>query len=224
MQQQIEMHFLFNLDKLKKYNLEYNLKLSEFCVERPVFATVLNLIILLIGILCLTLLNLRYQPKVFKPGLTVVTNYPGASAQVVEKSVTDVLEDSLAGIANLDVMNSRTKNSMSFIKLKFKELDQTQFVTAQSAVIRAISSVSRRLPKFTPTIRTGSDEDQILSYGFSSDRMSPREITDYLQNSVNNLISKIPGVGEVTIMGPQSALVIAVDPNKLAHYDLTFRS
>ena len=199
------------------------MKLSEFCVERPVFATVLNLLILLIGILCLTLLNLRYQPKVFKPGLTVVTNYPGASAQVVEKSVTDVLEDSLAGIANLDVMNSRTKNSMSFIKLKFKELDQTQFVTAQSAVIRAISSVSRRLPEnVTPTIRTGSDEDQILSYGFSSDRMSPREITDYLQNSVNNLISKIPGVGEVAIRGPQSALVVAVDPNKLAHYDLTF--
>jgi multidrug efflux pump len=199
------------------------LKLAEFCVEKPVFATVLNLIILLVGILCLTLLNVRYQPKVFKPGLTVVTNYPGASAQVVEKSVTDVLEDSLAGIANLDVMNSRTKNSMSFIKLKFKELDQTQFVTAQSAVIRAISSVSRKLPEnVTPTIRTGSDENQILFYGFSSNRMNTREITDYLQNNVNNLISKIPGVGEVTIMGPQSALVIAVDPNKLAHYNLTF--
>ena len=187
------------------------------------FATVLNLIILLLGFLCCTLLPLRYQPKIFSPGLYIMTQYPGASAEVVEKAITDKLEENLATIPNLDTMKSRSLNGRSNISLKFKDISQNDFLTVQSRVLQAISEASRKLPNnVVPKVLSGGDNDnQIYLYGFSSKVMSPREVTDYLQNNVVNMLSKIPGVSQAEVWGPAGAVRVNIKPNQLARYNIT---
>ena len=199
------------------------MRLPVLSIEKPVFATVLNLIILLLGILCCILLPLRYQPKVFSPSMFIMTQYPGASAEVVEKAITDKLEESLATVPNLDTMKSFSLNGRSHISLKFKDISQTDFLTVQSRVLQAIAETSRDLPdNITPKVRSGGDDDtQIYFYGFSSKIMSPRVITDYLNNNIVKMLSKIPGVSQADVFGPSSAVRVNIKPNQLARYNIT---
>tara|TARA_A100001015_G_scaffold320602_1_gene447588 strand:- start:1342 stop:3117 length:1776 start_codon:yes stop_codon:yes gene_type:complete len=199
------------------------MRLPVLSIEKPVFATVLNLIILLLGFLCCILLPLRYQPKIFSPGLIIITQYPGASAEVVEKAITDKLEANLATVPNLDTMKSNSSNGSSRIILKFKDISQSDFLTVQSRVLQAIAETSRNLPNnVVPKVRSGGDNDnQIYLYGFSSKVMSPREVTDYLQNNVVNMLSKIPGVSQAEVWGPAGAVRVNIKPNQLARYNIT---
>ena len=89
------------------------MQLPEICIKRPVFATVLSLIILLIGLISYTRLSVREYPRIDEPVVTVQTKYTGASAEVVESQITKILEDSLAGIEGVDVMTSVSRSETS---------------------------------------------------------------------------------------------------------------
>ena len=94
--------------------------LPEICIRRPVFATVLSILVLLVGMIGYSRLSVREYPRIDEPVVTVETRYVGASAEVVESQITKVLEDSLAGIEGVDVMTSTSRSETSQITVRFK--------------------------------------------------------------------------------------------------------
>src|SRR5205823_8061977 len=95
------------------------MQLPEICIKRPVLATVLSLIILLVGMISYTRLAVREYPRIDEPVVSVVTTYRGASAEVVESQITKTLEDSLAGIEGVDIMTSQSRSERSQINVRF---------------------------------------------------------------------------------------------------------
>ncbi|HLT26503.1 MAG TPA: efflux RND transporter permease subunit, partial [Zeimonas sp.] len=96
------------------------MRLSDVCIRRPVFATVLSLVILLLGLVSYSRLQVREYPKIDEPTVTVSTNYLGASADIVESQVTKPLEDSIAGIEGVDVLTSISRPERSQITVRFR--------------------------------------------------------------------------------------------------------
>src|SRR5690625_7950164 len=93
--------------------------ISEFCIRRPVFATVLSLLIVLIGLVSYDRLTIREYPEIDEPVVSVITTYKGASPDVMESQLTKPLEDQLSGIEEVDVMNYRSRSESSIINIKF---------------------------------------------------------------------------------------------------------
>jgi multidrug efflux pump len=197
--------------------------LSDLCIRRPVFATVLSLIIVLLGIAAYERLPVREYPNIDPPAVSVRTEYPGASPEIMETQVTQVLEDSLAGIEGIDYMFSVSRQETSYISVRF-ELARDADVAA-SDVRDRVSRVRDRLPDEIeePIVQKAeADAEPIIYLSFSSDRHSPLELTDYADRYVKNQIQTLPGVAEVQIFGERRyAMRIWLDPLKLAAYDLT---
>src|ERR671918_826041 len=197
--------------------------LSDLCIRRPVFATVLSLIIVLLWIAAYERLPVREYPNIDPPAVSVRTEYPGASAEIIETQVTQVLEDSLAGIEGIDYMFSVSRQETSYISVRF-ELDRARDVAGGDG--RARPSGVRAHPPDEIEERTiqkaEADAEPIIYLSFSSDRHSPLELTDYADRYVKNQIQTLPGVAEVQIFGERRyAMRIWLDPLKLAGYDLT---
>ncbi|MDR2881744.1 MAG: efflux RND transporter permease subunit, partial [Azoarcus sp.] len=118
--------------------------ISELCIRRPVFATVLSLVLLLIGLMSFSRLSVREYPNIDEPIVTVSTTYTGASAEIIESRVTKPLEDSLAGIEGVDVLSSISRSENSQITVRFRiERDAD---SAASDVRDRVSRVRQRLP------------------------------------------------------------------------------
>jgi multidrug efflux pump len=101
------------------------MSLFEICIRRPVFATVLSLVIVLLGVVSYTKLTVREYPNVDEPVVSVQTRYPGASAKIAETQVTQILEGSIAGIPGIDVIDSFSRSEESRISVRFRpEVDQ----------------------------------------------------------------------------------------------------
>jgi multidrug efflux pump len=176
--------------------------LSDLCIRRPVFATVLSLLIVLIGLVSYDRLTVREYPNIDPPVVTVETTYPGASAEIIETQVSQVLEDSLAGIEGIDVISSISRQEQSQITIKFN-LDRDPDVAA-SDVRDRVSRVRGNLPDEIeePVIqKVEADAQPFLYMAFSSDRHSPLEITDYADRYVKDQLQTLPGVAEVRILG-----------------------
>ena len=120
------------------------MSLSEFCIRRPVFATVLSLILLLIGFVAYERLTVREYPKVDEPIVSVTTSYPGASAVLMESQITQVLEGSIAGIEGIDIIESSSRAESSRITVRFRS--DVDIDAAASDVRDRVSRVRRDLP------------------------------------------------------------------------------
>ncbi len=197
--------------------------ISDLCIRRPVFATVLSLIIVLVGIVAYDRLSVREYPNIDPPVVTVETRYPGANAEIIESQVTQVLEDSLAGIEGIDVMTSISRQEQSQITVRFT-LDRDADVAA-SDVRDRVGRVRGRLPTEIdePIIqKVEADAQPVIYLAFASDRHSPLEITDYADRYVKDQLQTLPGVAEVRILGERRySMRIWLDPLKLGAYDLT---
>src|SRR5687768_147418 len=153
----------------------------EFCIRRPVFATVLSLVLVLLGVVSYGRLTVREFPNVDEPVVSVSITYPGASAAIVESQVTQVLEGSIAGIEGIDVLESTSRAETSRITVRFR-LDRDQDVAA-SDVRDRVSRVRGRLPDEIqePIIaKVEADAQAVMYLVFRSTRMSPLEITDFV--------------------------------------------
>ena len=95
------------------------MRISEICIKRPVFATVLSLVLVLIGAVSYQRLTVREYPSVDEPVVSVVTRYPGASARIIESQITQVLEGSIAGIEGIDILSSTSRAESSRITVRF---------------------------------------------------------------------------------------------------------
>ena len=199
--------------------------LFEFCIRRPVFATVLSLVLILLGIVSYSRLTVREYPNVDEPVVSVSTSYPGASATIIESQVTQILEGSIAGIAGIDVLESTSRAETSRITIRFNSNVDPD--VAASDVRDRVSRVQRRLPPEVdqPTIaKVEADAQAIMYLVFTSERMSALEITDYVDRFVIDRLKNLTGVADVTIFGERRyAMRIWIDRERLAAFDLTIQ-
>jgi multidrug efflux pump len=197
--------------------------LSELCIRRPVLATVLNLVVVLLGIVCYQRLPVREYPKIDEPVVTVETKYRGASAEIIESRVSKVLEDSLAGIEGVDVLTSISRAESSQITVRFR-LERNPDAAA-SDVRDRVARVRGRLPDDIeePVIaKVEADANPIIWLAFSSDRYSPLEVSDFASRLVKTRLQTLPGAADVRVFGERRySMRIWLDHNKLAAYRLT---
>ncbi|MFO7446601.1 MAG: efflux RND transporter permease subunit [Ignavibacteriaceae bacterium] len=199
------------------------MKLSEISIKRPVFATVMSLTILLFGIISFTQLPVREYPDIDPPIISVVSLYRGASANVVETEITDVLEEQFATLEGVKTISSSSREGGSVITIEF-ELDQ-DVNEAANEVRDRVSRIRGTLPLEIedPVIsKVDANAQAIVWLGLSSDEHSTLEISDFADRILKERIQRISGVGSVIIGGERRyAMRVWLDPLRMAAHDLT---
>ncbi len=199
------------------------MRLSDISIERPVFATVMSLLLIVLGLMSYTRLTLRELPAIDPPVVSVDVTYPGASAGVVETRITQVLEDALAGIEGIESLQSRSVNGRSSVTIEFT-LDR-DIEAAANDVRDAVSRVAGRLPEEAdpPEVqKADSDSEVILWLNMSSTGMDTLQLTDYADRYVVDRLSALNGVSQVRVGGQQRyAMRIWLDRDALAARGLT---
>ena len=199
------------------------MNLSELSIRRPVFATVVSLLLIVLGVIAYTRLTLRELPAIDPPVVSVEVDYPGASAAVVETRVTQILEDSLSGIEGVETIDSRSRNGESSISIEFSLSRDIE--AAANDVRDAVSRVVDRMPPEAdpPEIeKAESDSEVILWLNMRSTRMDTLQLTDYAYRYVLDRLSALEGVAQVRIGGSQRyAMRIWLDSSALAARGLT---
>lgn len=199
------------------------MQITETSIRRPVFATVLSLLIVLIGMVSFYTLTVREYPQIDEPVVTVRVNYAGASAEVIETQVAKPLEDSIAGIDSVDVISSISRAEQAQITVRFllaKDPD-----TAAAEVRDRVSRVRNRLPDEIdePVIaKVEADAFPVLWLAFSSDSRNQLEINDLMIRIAKPRLQTVPGVADTPIYGSRDyAMRIWLEPQRLAAYGLT---
>ncbi|MFN0190915.1 MAG: efflux RND transporter permease subunit, partial [Aestuariivirga sp.] len=199
------------------------MSLPEFCIRRPVFATVLSLVLVLVGLMAYSRLTTREYPNIDEPQVSVATSYSGASAEIVETQVTQVLEGSLAGIEGIDTIESTSRAESSRITIRFRS---TVNVDAATSDVRdRVSRVRRGLPDEIdePTIsKVEADAQPIIFLVMRSSTMNAAELTDYIDRFVADRFRNLDGVADVTVNGERRyAMRVWLEPERLAGLGVT---
>jgi multidrug efflux pump len=197
--------------------------LPELAIKRPVLATVMSLLIILVGVISFLRLTVREYPKIDTPVVSVRTVYQGASAQVIESQVTQVLEDSISGIEGVRTLKSVSREETSQITVEF--LSDRDPDAAANDVRDRVSRVRGRLPEEVdePIIaKVEADAQAIMWLRLNSDKHGALEISDYADRYIADRLKTLPGVASVIIGGERRyAMRIWLDRERLAGYGLT---
>jgi len=197
--------------------------LPEICIKRPVFATVLSLVILLVGLISYQRLSVREYPRIDEPVVSVNTTYRGASAEVVESQVTKVLEDSLSGIEGVEIMTSQSRSERSNINVRFR---LTRDPDSAAADVRdKVARVRARLPEAVdePVIaKVEADAFPVMYISVQAGSLTPLQVSDYVARYIKPRLSVLPGAADVRIFGErQVSMRVNLDRTRLAGYRLT---
>ncbi|WP_300427733.1 efflux RND transporter permease subunit, partial [uncultured Thalassolituus sp.] len=199
------------------------MKIAELSIRRPVLATVMNLLLILVGIIAYQTLPVREYPNIDVPVVSVETAYAGANASIIETQVTQILEDSLSGIEGIDYMTSISRSEKSQITLTFK-LDRDADAAA-SDVRDRVGRVRGQLPDDIeePVVaKVEADAQPIIWLAFSSDRHSELEITDIAERQVKDPLQTVNGVASVRVVGERRfAMRIWLDRTRMAAFSVT---
>jgi multidrug efflux pump len=197
--------------------------LSDISVKRPVFASVLSLLLIAFGLVSFNRLSLREYPAIDPPIVTVQTNYRGAAANVVESRITEIIEDRIAGVEGIKFIESKSEDGRSSVSIEFdisRDIDN-----AANDVRDRVFGVLDDLPDEAdpPEItKVDSSDDVILWLNLSSDRMTLPELTDYAERYLVDRFSVLEGVARVRVGGGQRyAMRIWLDRVELASRGLT---
>ncbi|MBZ2160667.1 efflux RND transporter permease subunit [Alteromonas stellipolaris] len=198
--------------------------MARFFIDRPVFAWVLAIITMMAGILAIYTLPIEQYPKVAPPTVTITATYPGASAETVENSVTQVVEQNLSGIDNLRYFSASSSNSSMSISLTFEpgtDPDIAQ-VQTQNKVQAALPLLPAQVQQQGVTVAK-SNSAFSLAIGFYDEtgQMSQYDLSDLLVSQFRDSVSRVNGVGSVRVFGAQRSMRIWLDPDKLYSYNLT---
>ncbi len=199
------------------------MNISSVSINRPVLATVISIVLVLFGVIGFTYLGVREFPSVDPPIITVTTNYPGANADIIESQITEVLEESINGIAGIRTLSSISADGRSTITVEF-ELDQ-DLEGAANDVRDRVSQAIRNLPAdVDPPIVVKSDADSspIISMTIQSDQRSLLELSEIANNEFKERLQTIPGVSAINIWGEKKySMKLQLDPAKMAGYGIT---
>jgi len=197
--------------------------LSDISVRRPVFAAVAAIILCVVGLASFGALSVRELPSVDPPVVSISTTYRGASAEVVEERITEVIERQVAGIQGIDRVNSSSRDGVSRINISFtldRDLD-----AAANDVRDAVSRVASQLPEEadpSQIAKANADNQPILFLSFSSNTLNRMELSDYAQRYLVERFSTVPGVANVGVGGSQLySMRIWLDPEAMAARGVT---
>lgn len=199
------------------------MKISEACIRRPVLASVLAIVLVLLGVVSADRLQIREYPNIDEPIVTVSTNYRGAAAEIIESQVTKPIEDSVAGIEGVDVLTSTSRAERSQVTVRFR-LDRDPD-SAAADVRDRVARVRGRLPDNIdePVVsKVEADARAVVWLAFSSDTRSPLEVSDLANRLVKPRLQTLPGAADVRIFGDRKySMRIWLDPDRLAAFGLT---
>ncbi len=199
------------------------MQLPELCIRRPVFATVMSLMIVLIGVISFQRLTVREYPKIDTPVVSVRTVYKGASPQVIESQITQPLEDSISGIEGVRSIKSVSREEVSQVTVEF--VLERNVDSAANDVRDRVARVRALLPEAADesvVSKIEADAQAILWMRLSSNRHTPLEISDYADRYVADRMKTLPGVASVIIGGERRyAMRLWIDRDRLAAYGLT---
>ncbi|MBS0848898.1 multidrug efflux RND transporter permease AcrD [Citrobacter sp. JGM124] len=199
--------------------------MANFFISRPIFAWVLAIILSLAGTLAILTLPVEQYPDLAPPNVRITANYPGASAQTLENTVTQVIEQSLTGLDNLMYMSSQSNAvGQATITLSFKA--GTDPNEAVQQVQNQLQSALRKLPQPVQAQgvnvrKTGDTNILMVAFVSTDGSMDKQDIADYVASQIQDPISRLEGVGDVDAYGSQYAMRIWLDPIKLTSYQLT---
>lgn len=198
--------------------------MARFFIDRPIFAWVIAIIIMLAGVLALTQLPISRYPTIAPPSVTISATYPGASAQAVENSVTQIIEQSMTGLDGLDYM-SATSDSNGSVSVTLTFATGTDPDIAQVQVQNKLQLATALLPQIVQqqgisVTKASSGFLQVLAFVSEDGSMDRGDISDYVAATIVDPLSRVAGVGSVQVFGGKYAMRIWLDPGKLNSYQL----
>ncbi|HAN66687.1 MAG TPA: acriflavin resistance protein, partial [Chitinophagaceae bacterium] len=202
------------------------MNLSEFSLRRPVFAVVLNIVIVVFGLIGYKFLGVRDYPALDPPNINVRTSYPGANAEIIETQITEPLEKAINGIAGIRNITSQSSQGSSSITVEF-ELG-TPLEEAANDVRDKVSQATRSLPtdlEAPPVVsKADASSDPVMIILLQSNMRNALEITEFANNNLVERIQTIQGISGVNIWGEKKyAMRIWFDPARLSAYNLSPR-
>ncbi len=199
--------------------------MARFFIDRPIFAWVIAIIIMLAGALAVTTLPVSMYPEVAPPAVEISATYPGASAKVVEDSVTQIIEQNMKGLDGLIYFSSNSSaNGQATITLTFES--GTNPDIAQVQVQNKLQLAMPLLPQEVQrqginVAKSSSGFLQVLGFVSNDNSMDANDISDFVGSNVVDPLSRVPGVGNIQVFGGKYAMRIWLDPNKLHTYKLS---
>lgn len=199
--------------------------MAAFFIERPIFAWVIAIVIMLAGALSIVNLPIAQYPEVAPPQVTITATYPGASAKIIEDSVTQVIEQNMNGIDNLLYMSSNSSSSgRASITLTFEA--GTDPDIAQVQVQNKLNQVTNQIPQAVTeqglrVEKASSTMLMVVGLISSDGSMDKNDLSDFMVSTLKDPLSRTEGVGSIQVFGSQYAMRIWLDPHKLNSYGLT---
>jgi HAE1 family hydrophobic/amphiphilic exporter-1 len=199
--------------------------LSKFFLDRPVFAWVIAIIIMLVGALAIHSLPISQYPPIAPPSIYIASTYPGASAETVENSVTQIIEQKLTGLDNMIYLSSTSDSSgSSRITLTFTPGTDPDLAWAkvQNKLQLAMTSLPETVQRQGVTVGKATRNWLMIMNLISEDgSMDGDDLRDYAQSNLEKVLARIPGVGEVENFGSQYAMRIWLNPDRLTDFNLS---
>ncbi len=198
--------------------------MARFFIDRPIFAWVLAILVMLGGLLSISKLPLEQYPDIAPPRVSINASYPGASAKTIEDSVTQVIEQKMKGLDGLLAMSSSSSSagqasvSLSFVAGTNADVAQMQ---VQNKLQQAMSQLPQAVQSQGVTVtKTGTDFLMIMAFYSANASATNIQIGDYLNANVLDILSRLDGVGEIQLLGTGHAMRVWLDPAKLASFSL----
>ena len=199
--------------------------MARFFIDRPIFAWVIAIVIMMAGALSIIILPVEQYPTVAPPEVSIRANYTGASAQTVEDSVTQVIEQQMNGIDNLLYLRSTSDSSgaaqtvLTFAPGTDPDIAQVQ---VQNQLQRAMPLLPQQVQQLGVQVRKSSDTFMmVVSFISTDDNTNRADIADFVAANIQDPISRVPGVGQVQLFGAPYSMRIWLDPEKLNEFNLT---
>ena len=198
---------------------------SRFFIDRPIFAVVLSIFIMGMGVFALLRLPVEQYPGIAPPKISITATYPGASAETLENTVTQVIEQNLTGIDNLRYIQSDSSSSgRATITLTFEpgtdsDIAQVQTQNKLAQALPSLPSIVQELG--VPIEKAGNSYALIVGFRSKDGSMSRNDISDFLVTNIEKPLSRVNGVGKINVFGPEHAMRIWLEPQSLNNYRLT---
>lgn len=199
--------------------------MARFFIHRPIFAWVIALVIMLAGILSLLKMPVSQYPTIAPPKISISAVYPGASAETIENTVTQVIEQQMNGLDGLRYINSTSSATGTVsIDVNFKQGVDANIaqVQVQNKMQTALASLPESVQRQGVTIKkSGASFLQVLAFYSPDKSLSGEFVRDYVNSQLFDPLSRVAGVGEVQVFGGSYAMRVWLDPSKLTSYNLT---
>lgn len=199
--------------------------MANFFIDRPIFAWVLAILLCLGGSMAIFSLPVEQYPDLAPPNVRITANYPGASAQTLENTVTQIIEQNMTGLDNLMYLSSQSSNTgMATVSLTFKA--GTDPDEAIQQVQNQVQAALRQLPQAVQNQgvrvrKTGDTNILTIAFVSTDGTMDKQDIADYVASNIQDPLSRVNGVGDIDAYGSSYSMRIWLDPGKLNNYHLT---